>query len=262
MRRLAARRIAGQADISPRGATALPGGPSQGWPRTTNPRRAAWTSRHQPEPTLRDFECADQSQPCAGRHPLAKAGWTTDHRASQDHPFRLLLLTRRAFARLVGSVATNPRRDLWTSVRRRVATLRASECVLRSQPCAGASPCEGWLHGASPGKPKSRPAAQPRYRAGLRKVGPARPTLAGIRGHHDASRRRRCVTLSALTGRSPARGRRPLAKAGCTAHRRASRNLAPRRSRVTGRAFARLAPHDQPSQGCVDITTPAGDGAA
>ncbi len=192
MRRLAARRIAGQAEISPRGAAALPGEPSQGWPRATNPRRAAWTSRRQPETALRDFECADRSQPCEG----------------------------------------------------------------------ATSPCEGWLRRTSPGKPKSRPAAQPRYRASLRKVGPARPTLAGLRGHHDASRSRRCVTLSALTGRSPARGRRPLAKVGCAAHPRASRNLASRRSRVTGRAFARLAPRDQPSQGYVDITAPAGDGAA
>ncbi len=87
LRRLAARRIAGQAEISPRGAAALPGGPSQGWPRTTNPRRDTWTSRREPATALRDFECADRSQPCEGATSPCE-GWLDDRSSGKPRsPF-------------------------------------------------------------------------------------------------------------------------------------------------------------------------------
>ena len=189
------------------------------------------------------------------------------------------------------------------------------------------SPCAGWLLHAAPGKPKSSSATQAPYPVGLRKVWPARPpTLAGASGHHCVGLWLRRAPLSALPGRSPARGiplrrlpaprsagqaeiafgdtgplpggpaqglaclaanprrgqwtslRRlvaawrasaiailpqpcagdPLAQAGCSTQRRASRNRPRRHESLTRRACARFGlPGRQPSQGPVDITAPA-----
>jgi|GEM_PF-7110545 len=107
-------------------------------------------------------------------------------------------------------------------------------------------PCAGWLPRTSSGKPRSPSATPGAYAASLRKVGlchagPLRRLAAPpIAGQAEIALR----AISSLHG-EPAQGwfplRWPLAQAGCTAHRRASRDRSPRHQRVMRRACARLA---------------------
>ena len=101
-----------------------------------NPRRAAWTSVRRLVAALCASEVAILPQPCEG-DPLAQAGCPTNRRASRHRSLRCGALTRRACARLADFSLANPRRGAWTSVRRLVAALCASEVAIWPQPCEG-----------------------------------------------------------------------------------------------------------------------------
>ncbi len=168
-------------------------------------------------------------------------------RANRRRPRRCRLLTRQACARLGGFSAANPRRGQWTSVRWLVSASCASEVAILPQPCEGDPLAKA---GCTIDRRTSRFRSL-RCRLLIRQAcarlanfshaNPRRGQWTSVRWLVSAS----CASEVAILPQSCEGD--PLAQAGCTTNRRASRHRSLRCGALTLRACARLADFSLPT---------------